>query len=74
MLFDARNSKFSWLHVSRLITRICLQLLFQDYSSGILLDANENSIGPAVTTHEHLELNRFVSSGLSMHKLINLNF
>lgn len=30
-----------------------------DYSNGILLDANENSIGPAVSTHSHLELNRY---------------
>jgi len=30
-----------------------------DYSDGVLLDANENSIGPAVTTHQHLELNRY---------------
>jgi len=30
-----------------------------DYSDGILLDANENSIGPAVATHGHLQLNRY---------------
>lgn len=30
-----------------------------DYSSGILLDANENSMGPAVTLHSHLELHRY---------------
>jgi len=30
-----------------------------DYSEGILLDANENSIGPAVDTYEHLSLNRY---------------
>ena len=30
-----------------------------DYSDGILLDANENSIGPAVSSHSHLELNRY---------------
>ena len=30
-----------------------------DYSDGILLDANENSIGPAVSTHNHLALNRY---------------
>jgi len=30
-----------------------------DYSDGILLDANENSIGPAVTSHAHLDLNRY---------------
>ena len=29
-----------------------------DYSEGILLDANENSIGPSVRTHQHLALNR----------------
>ena len=47
--------------------KICLRLI-KDYSSGILLDANENSMGPAVSTHEHLALNRFVGSGLSMNK------
>lgn len=30
-----------------------------DYSEGILLDANENSIGPSVISHEHLQLNRY---------------
>ena len=30
-----------------------------DYSEGVLLDANENSIGPAVSTHQHLALNRY---------------
>lgn len=30
-----------------------------DYSEGILLDANENSVGPAALTHAHLELNRY---------------
>ena len=30
-----------------------------DYSDGILLDANENSIGPAVNSHNHLALNRY---------------
>ena len=30
-----------------------------DYSDGILLDANENSIGPAVNSHTHLALNRY---------------
>ena len=30
----------------------------QDYSEGVLLDANENSRGAAVTSHEHLKLNR----------------
>lgn len=30
-----------------------------DYSNGILLDANENSIGPAIKTHKNLELNRY---------------
>lgn len=30
-----------------------------DYSEGILLDANENSIGPAVPSHPHLALNRY---------------
>ena len=30
----------------------------QDYSEGILLDANENSIGPSIQGHEHLQLNR----------------
>ncbi len=30
-----------------------------DYSDGILLDANENSLGPAVTSHPHLSLNRY---------------
>lgn len=30
-----------------------------DYSDGILLDANENSIGAAVDSHQHLQLNRY---------------
>lgn len=30
-----------------------------DYSDGILLDANENSIGPSVLSHPHLSLNRY---------------
>eukprot|EP01035_Chromulina_nebulosa_P023664 gene23664-30687_t len=30
-----------------------------DYSEGILLDANENSIGPSIQGHEHLQLNRY---------------
>lgn len=30
-----------------------------DYSEGILLDANENSFGPAVQSHSHLALNRY---------------
>eukprot|EP01038_Epipyxis_sp_PR26KG_P007502 gene7502-10221_t len=30
-----------------------------DYSEGILLDANENSIGAAVNSHGHLKLNRY---------------
>jgi histidinol-phosphate aminotransferase len=30
-----------------------------DYSEGILLDANENSIGPVVNSHGHLQLNRY---------------
>lgn len=30
-----------------------------DYSEGVLLDANENSLGPAVTTHRELDLNRY---------------
>ena len=30
-----------------------------DYSDGILLDANENSIGAAVSSHAHLQLNRY---------------
>lgn len=30
-----------------------------DYSSGVLLDANENSFGPAVSSHADLELNRY---------------
>ena len=30
-----------------------------DYSSGILLDANENSMGPAVSSYPHLELHRY---------------
>jgi histidinol-phosphate aminotransferase len=30
-----------------------------DYSNGILLDANENSIGPAIRSYGHLELNRY---------------
>lgn len=30
-----------------------------DYSQGILLDANENSIGPATSMHSHLHLNRY---------------
>lgn len=30
-----------------------------DYSEGILLDANENSFGPSVSSHEHLDLNRY---------------
>ncbi|KAJ1441570.1 histidinol-phosphate aminotransferase [Ochromonadaceae sp. CCMP2298] len=30
-----------------------------DYSEGVLLDANENSFGPAVTSHAHLALNRY---------------
>lgn len=30
-----------------------------DYSEGILLDANENSIGAIVDGHGHLELNRY---------------
>jgi len=30
-----------------------------DYSEGILLDANENSLGPVVNSHGHLELNRY---------------
>jgi len=31
----------------------------QDYSDGILLDANENSFGAAVKSHENLQLNRY---------------
>ena len=30
-----------------------------DYSDGVLLDANENSIGPATSGYEHLSLNRY---------------
>lgn len=30
-----------------------------DYSEGILLDANENSFGPASDSHQHLKLNRY---------------
>jgi histidinol-phosphate aminotransferase len=30
-----------------------------DYSDGVLLDANENSFGPAVSSHAHLALNRY---------------
>ena len=30
-----------------------------DYSEGILLDANENSFGPSVSSHAHLHLNRY---------------
>eukprot|EP01041_Mallomonas_annulata_P003563 gene3563-7088_t len=30
-----------------------------DYSEGILLDANENSIGPIISTRPHLALNRY---------------
>ena len=30
-----------------------------DYSDGILLDANENSIGPAYASNDNLRLNRY---------------
>lgn len=30
-----------------------------DYNSGILLDANENSMGPSVALHRHLDLHRY---------------
>lgn len=30
-----------------------------DYSDGILLDANENSLGACVSSHDHLSLNRY---------------
>lgn len=30
-----------------------------DYSTGILLDANENSFGPSVLSHPHLDLHRY---------------
>jgi len=30
-----------------------------DYSDGILLDANENSIGPAISSYKNLQLNRY---------------
>jgi len=39
---------------------ILIITVYQDYSEGILLDANENSFGPAVDTHHHLSLNRLV--------------
>ena len=31
-----------------------------DYSDGVLLDANENSIGAAVTSHADMALNRWL--------------
>lgn len=46
----------------------------QDYSDGILLDANENSIGPSVSGREHLQLNRLRKVRLLVVKIILMRF
>ena len=51
-----RASDFARKNILELTPYRCAR---DDYSDGILLDANENSIGPVVETHVHLQLNRY---------------
>jgi len=48
------------LHVYYFFFFLSYKIENKDYSTGVLLDANENSVGPSIKTHSHLELNRFL--------------
>lgn len=59
--FESEDPSFDLTKVARqnILELTPYRCARDDYSDGILLDANENSVGPAVLTHEHLELNRY---------------
>ena len=59
--FKAQKGEFKLSEVARenILQLQPYRCARDDYSEGILLDANENSIGPAVATHPHLALNRY---------------
>jgi len=59
--FKPQNGEFKLENVARenILQLTPYRCARDDYSDGILLDANENSIGPSVSTHGHLKLNRY---------------
>jgi histidinol-phosphate aminotransferase len=54
-------SEFTLNHIARqnILELTPYRCARDDYSEGILLDANENSFGASITSHQHLSLNRY---------------
>ena len=59
--FDMSGTTFDLSKVARanILELTPYRCARDDYSEGVLLDANENSFGPAADSHQHLNLNRY---------------